>query len=330
MNNILYITSVNNPFTETDRLILEQRYHVESYLINRKSYTNIFKMWQAARRADAIVAWFASWHSLPSFLAGAIHNKPRLLLTAGYDLANAPEINYGLRRGGLPKLISSLTFQLTTTAIPTSDFSRQEALRNTPLKNEQIKVAYLGVPDNPAFQEQTPKSPIAFTVGDVDRVTAYRKGIQPFVEAAKFLPDIPFIVVGKPRDDYIHHLQTIATNNVEFTGFMPDSELLSLRQKARVYVQVSQHEGFGLAVAEAMLARCIPVVSNEGALPEVVGESGVFTKDTTPEEIAHAIRVGLESPNEVGESARKRVLHNFSMATRTQIIHDTLEELLSR
>lgn len=77
-------------------------------------------------------------------------------------------------------------------------------------------------------------------------------------------------------DDSIDYLKSIATPNVEFTGFVAEDELIKWYQKAKVYNQPSWHEGFGISVAEAILCECIPVVSDCGALPEVVNRSRAF------------------------------------------------------
>ena len=58
-------------------------------------------------------------------------------------------------------------------------------------------------------------------------------------------------------------------------------------------MQASRHEGFGLAVAEAMLAGCVPVVMNVTAMPEVVGDAGVLIESQRPEEVADGVRRAL-------------------------------------
>ena len=121
-----------------------------------------------------------------------------------------------------------------------------------------------------------------------------QKGHQPFVEAARHLPDVRFVFVGKWHDDAIEHLRSLAPENVEFTGWLSDEDLESLYARASVYVQASRHEGFGLAVAEAMLAGCVPVVMNVTAMPEVVDGAGVLISSQEPEAVAAGVREALE------------------------------------
>lgn len=65
---------------------------------------------------------------------------------------------------------------------------------------------------------------------------------------------------------------------VVFLGRVSEEELMSLYRGARVYVQPSVTEGFGLPVIEAMRNRVPVIASNGGALGEVVGEAGIVVK----------------------------------------------------
>src|SRR5205823_11695232 len=102
-----------------------------------------------------------------------------------------------------------------------------------------------------------------------------RKGLLPFVQASAYCPAVRFVVVGRACDDSIATLRRLAGPNVEFAGFLPDAGLAALYARAAVYVQASLHEGFGLSVAEAMSAGCVPGVSRAGAAPPVVGDGGI-------------------------------------------------------
>ena len=98
-------------------------------------------------------------------------------------------------------------------------------------------------------------------------------------------------------------------DNVEFTGWLSDEDLHAIYRRASVYVQASRHEGFGLAVAEAMLAGCVPVVMNVTAMPEVVGDAGVLIDSQDPEDVAAGVRRALELGPEAGSAGARADPH---------------------
>ena len=65
------------------------------------------------------------------------------------------------------------------------------------------------------------------------------------------------------------------SDSVVFTGRVSVAALQAFYRHASIYVQPSFTEGFGLPVLEAMAAGVPVVVSDGGALPEVVGAAGV-------------------------------------------------------
>jgi glycosyltransferase involved in cell wall biosynthesis len=149
------------------------------------------------------------------------------------------------------------------------------------------------------------------------------------VEAARELPDVKFVHVGKWLDDGIDELRARAGGNVEFTGWASDEELHAHYRRAGVYVQASRHEGFGLAVAEAMLAGCVPVVMDVTAMPEVVGDAGVLISSQEPAAVAGGIRRALELGPQARARARERVVSEFPMERRQSEILRVVDDALS-
>jgi glycosyltransferase involved in cell wall biosynthesis len=86
------------------------------------------------------------------------------------------------------------------------------------------------------------------TVGGINRDTVKRKGMECFVKCARYLPHVHFVVIGGWLDSSIENLKAIAPQNVEFTGFVSDDELMDWYQKAKVYCQLSLYESFGMAL----------------------------------------------------------------------------------
>jgi glycosyltransferase involved in cell wall biosynthesis len=75
---------------------------------------------------------------------------------------------------------------------------------------------------------------------------------------------------------------------VRFVGYVPDTNLSKWYEKAEIYVQPSRYEGFGLPVIEAMAHTAAAIVSDGGALPEIVGDAGrVFGVGKQDELVEH-------------------------------------------
>lgn len=329
MATILFLYANKSSFVQVDLDLLEEQHTVIERHITKRTVTNIMQLVKDVERVDFVVAWFASWHSLPAFLWATFRRKPCLLFTSGYDIANEPDIDYGLRQGGIPKIISGAVFRTTSQAIVPSQFSYQDAVQNTPLNDEQIIIIPHAVEDRPNFQLPVTKRPIAITVGAIHASSLYRKGIRYFIDSAKLLPDTDFYVVGGIKPELCDELKAQVGDNVIFTGFMPDNELWELMAESKVYVQPSHHEGFGVSVAEAMLARCIPVVSRRGALPEVVDSSGIYLDSFSRDEIASKIQMALETEDRVGETGRQSVLKRFTIEQRREGLNQVVDALLT-
>jgi glycosyltransferase involved in cell wall biosynthesis len=250
-----------------------------------------------------------------------------VLIVGGFDTASMPDIGYGHQRGGFRRWASRWLMRRARRLITNSDYSLSEIERNTPIAPARVTVVHHGVLD-PFGEPPAEKQLEALTVGAIDRTTLVQKGQLPFVRAAAQLPDVRFALAGKWLDDAIDVLRAAARENVEFTGWLSDPELHARYRRAAVYVQASRHEGFGLAVAEAMLAGCVPVVVNVTAMPEVVGDAGVLIESQLPADVAAGVRRALELGPEAAQRARERILTTFPMERRREGIRRVVEEAL--
>jgi len=76
---------------------------------------------------------------------------------------------------------------------------------------------------------------------------------------------------------------------VRHVGYVDSAKRQALYEGARVLVQPSFEEGFGLPVLEAMSLGVPVVAARRGSLPEVVGDAGPLVDPDNPGEIADAI-----------------------------------------
>ena len=314
---ILYVISRRNTFTDIDRSILADRFEVTDYY-QPTPRPRLRELAAGVRRSDLVFAWFAGWHSFPALVLARVLGKPSVVVVGGFDTARVPEIGYGWQRGGIRKWVSRRTMQLATRLITNSQSSLIEIERNVGLDPRRAAVIYHGLADRFGDVGQRTRDRLALSVGVVRQRNLERKGLRPFVQAAAHLPDVEFVLAGSWRDGAADGLRRDASSNVTLTGFLPDDDLDALFRRAAVYVQASRHEGFGLSLAEAMLAGCVPVVTDAGALPEVVGDVGVTIAEPSPALIADGVERALQLGPAEGARARARVLEAFPIQARAE------------
>ena len=168
------------------------------------------------------------------------------------------------------------------------------------------------------------------TIAYISEMAVRRKGVVTLIEAARLTPDVSYRIGGRVVDEGLaKRLADSAPPNVTFLASLSDDELLSELQSAKIYAQLSYHEGFGAAVAEAMACECVPVVTNRGSLPEVVGNTGRYVPPDDPSAAAQAIRevLALEDADQ-GVLARHRILEMFKPSDRASCLQTVMKDIL--
>lgn len=331
MATLLYAYPRRSSFIDIDRAALAAEHEVLDWEQPGR-VTDLRRLWPALRRADAVVAWWASWHSFFPVTLAWLTGRPTLLIVGGFDVAKVPEVGFGYQQGGLAKWASRWIIARATRLMTNSHYSREEIARNIgPRTAARVEVVHHGIPDPfGALPDEAARERMALTVGAISALTLEQKGQRPFVEAAALMPDVRWVHAGAWLDQAAaERLRARAGENVELRGWVDQSELEGLYARASVYVQASWHEGFGMAIAEAMLAGCVPVVRDAGAMPEVVGDAGVVISGSEPAQIAEGVRRALEAGPEGRRRARDRVLREFPLATRRERLRGVVERLLA-
>ena len=312
-------------FVRIDRDLLAERHEVEEYA-QPGVVPRPLEVVRKVRRANVLVVWFASWHAFLPLLVARLLRRPSLLIVGGFDTAAMPEIGYGFQQGGVRRRLARACMRLATRLMTNSEYSRGELRRTAGF---EARVVHHGVPDPFGSLPEGPREPLAVTVSNVARVALERKGLRRFVEAGAHLPDVELRLVGAWTDGAADELRALAPPNVRLTNRLSDEELDDLLRRASVYVQASRHEGFGMGVAEAMLAGCIPVVTDAGALPEVVGDAGVVV-GPEPEAIAEGVQRALGLGPEARAAARERIATRFPLQVRRDGLLGLVDGLLAR
>jgi len=312
---ILLVYSARLRFIDIDAGILGGRHKVERMYIPSIWKINLCHMFLRVRQNDLVMCWFSSWHAFWPIVFSRMLGRPSVLIIGGYDTARMPEIKYGNQTVFYKRWITNWNIRHASFLNTFSHFSQAEAAANANISPERISVLHLAVPDLFQRQPDRERKKTVMTVGSVWGL--HRKGMLPFVQAARYLKNFEFVHVGKIYNQSAFRvLQSHAPDNVTFLGFVDDSELASLYQKASVYCQLSAHEGFGLSLAEAMLGGCVPVVTRAGAIPEVTGKHAFYTQAADPRRIADTIQKASSVDDAFRRKIRKHILTHFPMTRR--------------
>lgn len=119
-----------------------------------------------------------------------------------------------------------------------------------------------------------------------------------------------------------------AMERVCFLGYVDDETLAGLYAHAALFVLPSYEEGFGLPALEAMACGAPVIVSDGGALPEVVGEAGMVFCLSDPAGLPTALEACL-SNSEIREALREKGLQHarrFSWQRTAELVWKSLHE----
>ena len=157
-----------------------------------------------------------------------------------------------------------------------------------------------------------------------------RKGVWDILDAMKLIKErgvrVSLTWAGKRGDGFPALERRIAElglqDRVRAVGEVTKDEKLLLFAQAKLYLQPSYFEGFGLATAEAMAAGCCVITCDVGEVRNVVADGGHYVKPGDPAELASAIEALLADDSTVGifnerSASRLQALFSFSKKTST-------------
>ena len=311
-------------FVRNDLEILRKHFDVYPVCISVNIFRVLFEIFRSIVRVNVIFVWFAGFQAFISVFLAKFFRKKLVVVAGGYDAAYVPEINYGVFTCWWRAIMAIFVYKNADLVLAVSKCTKNELLRRVIPK--RIRVVYNGV-DVKTFVPLSEKKVYVLTVGAVNKSNLKKKGLETFVKTARFLPNVRFVLVGRHADNSINYLKEIASKNVEFTGYVSFNKLLELYGKAMVYAQLSYHESFGVALAEAMACGCVPVVTKMAAIPEVAGECGIYVPYGDAKATAKAIQEAFKR-RELGKCARDRVCKMFSLEKREEKLIEALNSLI--
>jgi glycosyltransferase involved in cell wall biosynthesis len=202
--------------------------------------------------------------------------------------------------------------------VTVSDYSRQCLIEHFKILPERVFV--VGEASDPIFDvlDNIRLTPTLESLGIrlTDRFVIYVGGFGPHKNLEALVrvfarlanqsefSDVRLVMVGEYKKEVFHsHYETIRqqieelglVNQVIFTGYLPDEELVVLLNFAQVLILPSLMEGFGLPAVEAAACGCPVIATTASPLPSILKEGGLYVDPTNLEALELALRRVLTS-----------------------------------
>jgi glycosyltransferase involved in cell wall biosynthesis len=200
-----------------------------------------------------------------------------------------------------------------------SDFQRNKFIKNG-IAPEKLFI----IPGLTPIIETSPSLP-GDLVSFVGRVSL-EKGIVEFLEAARILPHIPFVVAGN-LDKRLEYLKNQSSSNVSWMGFLKGKDLDDLYKNSRfIVVPGKWYEGFPNVITRAMQHARPVITSNLGAMASIIDheKNGLLVVPGDSKELMSAIEKLYQQPSlgvRYGKHGRDKAQSQYS--------RDKVYELLS-
>lgn len=324
------------PFTfiRTEQKILESDFQLiiqelpwhKKILLPINFIRQFFFLFQHIFTTDKILISFGGYWSFLPTIFGKICNKKTAIVVHGTDCVDFPEIQYGNLRIPLMRWFTKKSYQWASIILPVSEslvYTENQYFSDYNLKLgyahhlKGIKTAYKVIPNGLIVEDWQSNIVTKTTFSTISVMTKdqiMRKGGDLIVETAKLLPNITFYLAGCESIEN-------APKNVITLGRLSPEELKSWYLKTQFYLQLSVFEGFGVALCEAMLCRCVPIVSAVNFLPNIVGETGFVLNKRDPILLKKLLEDAFQKDLlALGELAKDRIKQNFTDQNRKEML----------
>ncbi len=252
------------------------------------------------------------------------------------DFLAHPERTRAEIRRDYPALARQHAHRADQIVVP-SRFTAGQVERDLEVDVGRISVCYPGAPDwqprgvGPPdgyllfFGTLEPRKNVGVLLDAYDRlVERHPLPAAPGTRTPGTLP--PLLLAGQSTAEsqpWLDRLQRPPlAGRVRYAGYVNPRNRRALYEGARLLVQPSFEEGFGLPVLEAMTLGVPVIAASTGALPEVLGDAGLLFDPHRPDELAAAIERLLDDELLAGVCASRgplRARHFRWDATAQQV-----------
>lgn len=316
---------------------LERGFYATDVRILREKFSEVVpatSVGEAPRDCDLYLAWWWTTAAIP-LLISAVFGAGPVVVTGNFDFDSPP-------RGTGAIYVERPWWQrwLCRFALAGGDanlFLSDDEYRRIPslLYTHNAARVYLAVDLEQHKPGSGPRKPFILNIAWSGKFNAMRKCLFEIIEAMPLIlreqPDIRLVMGGFEGEALPRMKERAAelgvSSNIDFIGTIDGPTIVRLMQECSVYVSPTKHEGFGLALAEAMACGAPVVTSDRGGSLEAVGDAAVLV-EPEPVSIAAGVNRLLADPrlrDDLSSRGRERVVRLYAYDRRARELGEIMD-----
>ncbi|MED3793803.1 glycosyltransferase family 1 protein [Niallia alba] len=243
----------------------------------------------------------------------------------------APE-KYGEFRSWIRRIITRTQVIRSDKIVTVSNTSKDSVVSLKLCESEKISVVYNGVDMEEVSYPEDEVNKYLLCVGPVETAKNIQTAIKAFGQISEKYLDVKLIIVGSRGEGYEEIAQLPKdlgiSERVIFKGRVTNEELSSLYRNSILTIFLSEYEGFGYPVIEAMRMSSPVICSNQSCLPEISGGHSFLVNPRNINEIANTLSYVIDNRNNLTERINEARLYSLEY-TSDKLAERTFEEYRS-
>lgn len=265
----------------------------------------------------------------PSYSTPLIGKHRKIVVIHDLSFFRNPEW-FSPKEGFRRRFFSKLSMKIAKKIITVSNFVKEEIEKKFKFASGKIDVIYHGI--NPLFSFlEEKRENIILTVGAIFQ----RRNIPLLLESFSLIgkEDWRLIIVGDnrtyPRINFYEILRKMGLEErVRISGYINDKELLRFYNISSIFISLSEYEGFGLPVLEAMACGLPCLLFYGHCYKEIFADSAYFIHELNVENVKNAILELIENVK-LREEISLKGIENSKKFKSKNCAEKTLESILS-
>ena len=274
------------------------------------------------------LCFFGGYHCILPVVFGKAFGKKCTIQAGGTDCINMPEIGYGNFRKKWLRMATVFSFKNCSLILPVAEALVSQHYNYDPRINPKqgllqlipgLKTPIQVIPNGfdtkfwkELGMERVRHSFISVATSTSTLARALVKGYDLIAQLAASNPEWSFTLVGDAN-------YQANSPNILVLGKERPEALVQLYNTHEFYLQLSSSEGFPNALGEAMACGCIPIGSAVGAIPEILGDTGLLLTRKSLGALQQLIQDWMDGKTKL-TSPRARIESYFTYGHRQKLL----------